>query len=118
MADPRGHELLGTGRTLWRLRGNCVSGMLEKTPDHMTSKTGLPTLVLRDFFQCRLSASHPNPPFMDQTIPTERKIASLRDIQAEVYSQEEKGGKTRSKSICGSCFFLVIVQTSPTCDSQ
>lgn len=101
MAIPGGHELLGTGRTLWRLCGNQVSGMLEKKLDHITSKRGLPALALR-FFSMQTFCRHPNHPSMDRTITTERMTAYLWDIQAEVHSQEEKGGETRSKLICGS----------------
>lgn len=117
MAESRGHELLGS-RILGRLCGNHVSGMLKKTLDHIASKSGLPTLPLCGFFQCKLFASHPNHLFMNQRIATERMTAYLQDIQAEIYSQEERAGKTRSKLIRRLCFFIVIVQTSPAHDAE
>lgn len=71
--------------------------MLTKELDHKASKRDLPTLVLCDFlFHCKPLAGRHHL-FTNQSAATERMTAYLQDIQAEIYSQEEEGGKIRKQ---------------------
>lgn len=92
-----------------------MSGMLKKEVDHRASKGGPPALALGDFFsQSRPFSVHPNHLFMNQRATTE-KMTEYPD--SNIQSGRE-GGKTRSRLICGPCFFLAIVQTGPAHDSE
>lgn len=105
MAVSRDHELLGIGRILQRLWESHVSGMLKKEVDHRTSKGGPPTLALGDFFPKA-------DPFLFILIISlwtkEQPQRRWQNIQAAIYSQEEKEGKPEAGWSAGPAFSLPL----------